>query len=74
MAYRTTLTPQELAPVLASLGYEYLETSCFSTTCVRHGSLLSVDEPEGEVFEDTEIATDHRLTNHELEALKARKL
>lgn len=74
MTYRTILTSQEFSSAVAALGFEYLETSCHSTTYFRGDDLLSIEEPEGEVYEDLEIATDFRLTDAELAALKARKL
>lgn len=74
MTYRTTLSPQEFSFAVAALGFKYLETSCHSTTYFRGGDLLSIEEPSSAIFEDLEIATDFRLTDAELAALKARKL
>ena len=76
MTYRTTLTPQDFATAITQLGFKYLETSCHATTYVRdcgrgaHGDLVSIEEPEVQVFVDLEVATDFRFTHVEMEALK----
>lgn len=74
MTYRTTLTPQEFALAIGQLGFQYFETSCYATTYHRGNDLLSIEEPEHETFEELEIATDFRLSDAEMEHLKARKL
>jgi hypothetical protein len=71
MTYRTTKSPQELAPILEGLGFTYLETSCSCTTYHRNGDLISIEEPDAVIFEDLEIATDFRLAAHEIVALGA---
>ncbi len=74
MAYRTTLTPMEFADAAASIGFEYLETSCHCTTYTRNGDLMSIEDPTDDVFEDLEIATDFRLTDNEMQVLRATKV
>jgi hypothetical protein len=74
VTYRTTLTPQEFALAIGQLGFSYVETSCFATTYRRGNDLVSAEEPEHEVFEELEIATDFSFTADELAHLKARQL
>ena len=71
MAYRSILSPQALAIQLKDMGFEYVETSCFCTTYKRSTDLLSVEEPEAEIYEDLEIATDFRLSPSEITLLGA---
>jgi hypothetical protein len=66
---RTTLSLFDFALAAESLGFKFLESSCFSTTYVRGNDLLSIEEVSDPVFEDLEIATDFRLTARELRIL-----
>lgn len=69
--YRTQFGPREIATALEALGFSYVESSCSCTTYARGSDLLSIEEPDGEVYEDVEIATDFRLSPLELGALGA---
>jgi hypothetical protein len=71
MAYRTILSPKSLATQLQDMGFEYVESSCFCTTYKRGSDLLSVEDPQAEIYEDLEIATDFRLTKDEITLLSA---
>ena len=71
MAYRSILSQKSLAIQLQSLGFEFVESSCFCTTYKRGNDLLSVEEPEAETYEDLEIATDFRLSSSEITLLGA---
>lgn len=74
MTYRTTLSPQDFATAITRLGFQYLETSEFSTTYFRGNDLLSVEDPEHQIYCDLEVATDFRFTDEECAALKLRKM
>ena len=71
MAYRSILSPQAIATQLRGMGFEYVESSCFCTTYKRGTDLLSVEEPQAEIYEDLEIATDFRLSPSEITLLGA---
>ena len=71
MAYRSILSPKSLAIQLQDMGFEFLESSCFCTTYKRGTHLLSVEEPQAEIYEDLEIATDFRLSPSEITLLGA---
>lgn len=74
MTYRTTLSPQDFATAITRLGFTYVETSEFSTTYARGNDLLSVEDPEYQIYFDLEVATDFRFTDEECAALKLRKM
>ena len=74
MTYRTTLSPQDFATAVTRLGFTYVETSEFCTTYARGNDLLSVEDPEHQIYCDLEVATDFKFTDAECLALKVRRL
>ena len=71
MPIRTSLTPNEFRDAVASLGFSFLESSCFCTTYVRGGDLLSIEEPTADVYEDLELAFDFAMSADTMAALHA---